>query len=70
MVAGRRGVDTAGNFSISFQNDIMAQVVNEPDLAAPYGIQPYMHEPDSEPELEREDVESMEGRLHQDVSEW
>ncbi|XP_038550620.1 putative uncharacterized protein DDB_G0290521 [Micropterus salmoides] len=39
----------------------MAQVVNAPDLAATYGIQPYMHEPDSESELEREDVESMEG---------
>ena len=35
----------------------MAQVVNEPDLAATYGIQPYMFEPDSEPELETEDIE-------------
>ena len=49
----------------------MAQVVNEPDLAATYGIQPYMFEPDSEPELETEDEQqSMEGRLHQHVSEW
>jgi len=43
--------------------------MNEPDLATTYGIQPYMFEPDSEPELETEDIESMEGRLHQHVSE-
>ena len=70
MVAGRRVLDTAGNFSI-FQKEIMAQVVNEPDLSATYGIQPYTFEPDSEPELETEDEQqSMEGRLHQHVSEW
>ena len=48
----------------------MTQSVNEPDPAATYGIQPYMFEPDSEPELESEDVELLDGRLHQDVSEW
>ena len=45
----------------------MAHTLND----EPYGIQAFMYEPESEPERESEEAETVkETRLQQDVSEW
>ena len=45
----------------------MAYTLND----EPYGIQAFMYKPESEPEQESEEAETVEGtRLQQDVSEW